>query len=302
MLKVFDSVPKLIATISIFVLTISVLHDWGYFWVVGSKFQQLQTSYDFIANSIDWLPIPALFSVTYAIAMFLGMKFAAKFKPSPSEGFDSVVQARLGKQQRRGRIVGVILVISLTAILIGLELKYDPLPDWAAYSTIVVILALTGLALFLLVGNGLQIKIDFWTAFAVFFATLCFGAAFYAGAYSAVDDLYASTSNVYTVELKSNAIVGVKILRTLEKGLLQYNPLDRTVSFLRWDEVKTLRRQLDEDDDHVPSFYCSGLGLARSTAKVKERKEYRERLEAELASWCVPTALATPKKVDTPTK
>ena len=51
-----DNAPKAIAILSFAVLIVTVLHDWGYFWVVGLRFQSVQTAYDHLANSIEWLP------------------------------------------------------------------------------------------------------------------------------------------------------------------------------------------------------------------------------------------------------
>jgi hypothetical protein len=52
-----DNGSTVVGLLSFAILTLSVFHDWGYFWVVGLRFQSMQTPYDYLANSIEWLPL-----------------------------------------------------------------------------------------------------------------------------------------------------------------------------------------------------------------------------------------------------
>jgi hypothetical protein len=54
--SILDNGPKATALLSFCILMLTVFHDWGYFSIIGVKFQFLQTPYDYIANSITWLP------------------------------------------------------------------------------------------------------------------------------------------------------------------------------------------------------------------------------------------------------
>jgi hypothetical protein len=55
--NLIDNLGKFIAALSFALLTVTVLHDWGYFWLLGSRFQCIQTPYDYLANAIEWLPL-----------------------------------------------------------------------------------------------------------------------------------------------------------------------------------------------------------------------------------------------------
>jgi hypothetical protein len=56
MKEILDLVPKAIALLSFAVLALTVVHEWGYFWVLGSHFQAVASAYDYFSNSILWLP------------------------------------------------------------------------------------------------------------------------------------------------------------------------------------------------------------------------------------------------------
>jgi hypothetical protein len=111
--------------------------------------------------------------------------------------------------------------------------------------------------------------------------------AFVAGKASANYDLYVSGSNIYNVEPKSGSVVAVKILRTFEKGILEYSPTKRATSFVRWEDVKSLRRSLDADEEMMP-LDCLSL------ANMSLPKEVRSERERMLAAQCIPSVLTKP--------
>jgi hypothetical protein len=282
MIKLIDSVPKFITTISLFVLIVAVVHDWGYFSVVGSKFQQVQTTYDFVSNSIDWLPLPVL---ALAALMLLGMRLSR-----PVEYFDGVLFAKFRWRRR----LAFAFFLVLTAILLVANFEWN-LPSWVFYPGLLTSLLLLALGLIAQFPSGLDRQTDRAIAIAVLLGGLICCFAHFFGAYSAIEDMYVLTSNIYTIELKSGAPSAVKVLRTFEKGLLQYNTRERAISFIRWDEVKSLRRQQNVDDEGVPPM-CLAVGFIRpAMGDIAARDSY----EALLAALCVPNSLPIPKKYQT---
>ena len=60
-----DAVPKYIGVVSFLVLLVTVVHEYGYFIVLGSHLQAIATTYDYLANALVWLPtaMGAIFSL-----------------------------------------------------------------------------------------------------------------------------------------------------------------------------------------------------------------------------------------------
>jgi hypothetical protein len=61
-----DRATALIATASATILIISICHEYGYFFIVGSAFQSFLTFSDYFSNAIFWLPalVIAIYSAT----------------------------------------------------------------------------------------------------------------------------------------------------------------------------------------------------------------------------------------------
>jgi hypothetical protein len=95
-----DNVPKAVAILSFAVLIVTVLYDWGYFWVVGLRFQSLQTPYDQLANSIEWLPYSLVYvGLNFAILGGLMRLLARKGDNLPE--YPSGYSERLTKKKQK---------------------------------------------------------------------------------------------------------------------------------------------------------------------------------------------------------
>src|SRR5262245_58621229 len=103
-----ENAAKAIGLLSFSLLALSVVHDWGYFYVVGSRFRTVQTTYDYIANAIDWLP-PLLLSAIVAAAI-------AKLLPkNVSDGFEDLRQRDFARRWSRfaaAMLAGALLSLS----------------------------------------------------------------------------------------------------------------------------------------------------------------------------------------------
>src|ERR1700686_722350 len=56
MKEFFDAAPKVIGVTSVAVLVMTVVHEWGYFYVLDWHLQTLATTYDYLTNALVWLP------------------------------------------------------------------------------------------------------------------------------------------------------------------------------------------------------------------------------------------------------
>lgn len=151
--------------------------------------------------------------------------------------------------------------LTVIAVFLGANFKWNLL-SWVFYPCLLMLLLLLALVLISIFRSGFGRETDSTiTVAALLFGMMCCF-AYFTGAYAAIDDLYVSTSNIYTIEMKSGEPSAVKVLRTFEKGLLQYDTRERATSFIRWDDVKSLRRQQNLDDEKCDS---SVLGCRANT-------------------------------------
>jgi hypothetical protein len=293
MIKIIGNIPRLITTLSIFVLLAAVVHDWGYFLVVGSKFQELQTPYDYIANSIEWLPFALLFLCFAGVIPAFFAHVLPKFMKGPFvEGFEDVVRARFRRRRIIGGVCGTAIIVALVAAIFWWRLFYD-LPEWEMYPPMLFLAAgFVGISIAYF-GKSLGGKLQGQIALFLCLGLAACALAFYGGVQSAGYDLYTSASNIYRVELKSGPTVVKKILRTSEKGLLEYDPRGRATTFVRWEEVKSVTHLLGEEDQSTnPACDAIGLNYVGTAFPSARREEFLRR-------YCVPPAFLEPEKAGT---
>jgi hypothetical protein len=52
-----DNFAAVLGSATIALLLLSVSHEYGYFWIVGSKFQTFLSTTDYFSNAILWVPV-----------------------------------------------------------------------------------------------------------------------------------------------------------------------------------------------------------------------------------------------------
>ncbi len=57
MKALLDNFAAVLGSATIGLLLLSITHEYGYFWVVGSKFQTFLTTTDYFSNAILWVPL-----------------------------------------------------------------------------------------------------------------------------------------------------------------------------------------------------------------------------------------------------
>src|SRR5262249_47326522 len=58
--SIFENAGKLAAAITVAVVALSVVYEWGYFHVIGGEFQRFASPSDYLSNAIGWLPLLVL--------------------------------------------------------------------------------------------------------------------------------------------------------------------------------------------------------------------------------------------------
>lgn len=118
MKSLLENGPKALALMSFSAVVVTMFHDWGYYWIIGSKFQSVRTPYDYIANSIAWLPLSlSIFAVYVFVAVAVGSFFArrrgedADVMPNNSWA-RARIKLRFARVAMFGAVVTVIAAVS----------------------------------------------------------------------------------------------------------------------------------------------------------------------------------------------
>src|SRR5262245_35509562 len=77
MSSILENVGKLAAAISLALVAVSVIYEWGYFHVIGSEFQRFASPADYLSNAIGWLPYLVL--SLFGLAFFAGIQISFQF-------------------------------------------------------------------------------------------------------------------------------------------------------------------------------------------------------------------------------
>jgi hypothetical protein len=236
-----DSLPKVIGVLSFGLLALSTVHDWAYFLVVGPKLRSIQTTYDYVSNAIEWLPILALGLLPAAFVIGLQVSLFGYYERE-------LDYFRIAK---RKYINGQLCFAGFVVVLVCLYTLKLPFPVNVGW----IILGLLFGALmfaFLCIGHLRTTAIVLIT----FLATVFWGGA---DAFTAIT----KPTNVHTIVMKGGDIKQVSLLRIFEKGALVFDSSTQQVEFLRWEQIDRLSHLVSFDSE---SSGCRTFGWPCSQA------------------------------------
>jgi hypothetical protein len=202
--------PTFIAVTSFAVLITSVVHEWGYFAVVGIHFQALVSASDYLANSILWLP-----RTLFIVGGGLGSGAALSIIAPPRKH-------RVAGSVAKVIIFGIVLYLSVVDPLFGIPI---------------------GLVVVLLRGATAYMRrwpetFSRTTRSVILAVPLVLAGAFSLGVGEGQIDLL-GTKDLFRIELKeAGASKEVQLLRSFDRGILVHNVTEGRVEFIRWDEVR----------------------------------------------------------------
>jgi hypothetical protein len=204
-----DNGPKAIAVLTFVILLMTILHDWGYFWFVGSRFLSIQTPYDHLANSIEWLPLNLAFII-------ITLTFAGLVFPGRGSEFRTQFQDARRRSTRRSLIRTGMLVMAVGAIT--LITPFFVVSANIAYVFFVLAFAIVteGVSAILI---ALLIGKPQWLLMSILIVPQLVFLSFVSGHLEARIDL-ASTHNVYQITTKGGPPLTATLLRNFDKGPL----------------------------------------------------------------------------------
>jgi hypothetical protein len=227
--------PKATALLSFFVLMLTVFHDWGYFWIIGSKFQSLQTPYDYITNSITWLPLSLALLALYVgasgfiISQLISRRSTVEFDSQPPN------LRRAWLRQQLYRLTMLCAGLTLVSGAIWYVTKFPIAPVFGACTFVSVYVMIACVFYARATRYEWSQAVVPLTAL-ISFVPIIVGLSFMGGLVEALAAL-SSRQNVYALRQKAVPDKQVLLLRSLDKGALTYNLRDNKIAFTRWDDL-----------------------------------------------------------------
>jgi len=231
-----ENFPRWLALVTVAALGVAVVHEYGYFWIVGSHFQTVATTYDYLVNALLWLPSTTIMMlVVYGFKDFMTEPASYEWPKIPT--FMIILAG------------GTFLVIGTITFVTGGKFAYE-----TAYVLSAVAVYL-GLAVYAFKYPHVP-----WETFRpVLFIPVILMFSFAYGSMSGERDLR-KTDDVYFLARKGdNSSRAVVMLRSFEKGLLVRNhDLERT-ELVRWDDVASFWRFSTTKKE--PSLACRWMRI-----------------------------------------
>lgn len=227
--EALEAAPRLIGVFSFVVLVLTVVHEWGYFSILGGHFQTISTTFDYFANALIWLPS--------TVGILTYIQILDQTVERANDG-----SAKVSKWFYAHFVPGVLLLIT------GFLFTADPILN---------IMLVLGYAAFWMLAKIIPLqKVDgrLWLYKTILCTPMVLLLSYGYGASSAYSDLR-KTSDVYNLSTKDKPDVKRQLimLRSFEKGILLHDRLADRLEFVRWDNVASLSK-----------FATSNLGVGYS--------------------------------------
>jgi hypothetical protein len=249
MREILEKFPGILALLTVILLVMSVSHEYGYFWVVGSHFQTFLSTTDYLANGILWLPLGLIF--IYGNVEW--WRFKDQNKP-PKDW-----------KKLKTWIWPAIVFLGYASLFAFAEWPPNFLIGFSLLGVLVFVWSKIWRSLL----PDLGIEEPFKSAIEniILVAPPAMAGMFIWGWVNASTDLI-STSEPYVLSLVSEPSSHEMrtLLRTFDKGLLVRNPSSNRVEFYKWDDVASISKPVP---DKSRSFICWAFEICPSDRKAK---------------------------------
>lgn len=228
-----DYVPKLLAAIAAAALSMTIVHDWGYFQSIGSEFQMLQSPYDYLANSLSWLPFTLTAMVIYNAIAFAASWFVVK-RSLGREPTEKQLQDLHNKTDRIFKPAAFFTLFVASPACLLIYFIHSP---WVAYIALAVVTFGIASVLVLTRSAGVPAHVRLLGVTILMF----YGVSYIWGITSGRLAL-TGFQDVYHFVQKDGGDHAYKLLRNLDKGALVHDPVRQRVLFLKWDQIDRMER------------------------------------------------------------
>jgi hypothetical protein len=234
MKEFFDAAPKIIGVMSFMILLLTVVHEWGYFYVLGWHLQTVATTYDYLTNAVVWLPATA------------GILSGAQF-----------LELTMIVDEDRVRLNTIALIIVSAPPVIGILLYLFIGGEGAIWVSSLV--GISAVFFLLKIIPGKWVANDWKHRFVVVAPMVPLLMLGY-GISSGYSDLR-KTTDVYAVNHKEEqGTRQLVLLRSFEKGILVRDVPARRIEFIRWESINSISRLLSVE--RSVGYLCLWFGIS----------------------------------------
>jgi hypothetical protein len=236
MMKEFlENFAAILGALTISLLVLSISHEYGYFWNIGSQFQTFLSTTDYFTNGVLWLPL-ALIYTRYNIDWW-----------------------RFGEEQKQARNwrrwqswVWPSICVALFILVIGATPTPAPMINMLLFlGAFVFLWSRVWSSVF--PTNVLQEPFQLVARQIAQFGPPAIAGMFVWGWIDGLADL-SRLSDPYILKFKKDESVELRIvLRNFEKGVLVRNAAAHRIEFHRWEGIDSVSKQLPGESR---SFAC----------------------------------------------
>ena len=251
MLKHISNISALVVSLT---LSLSILHEWVYFSVVGSDFMFLMQISDYVAAALKWVPL----TLTTIVGIFIYEMYMKRVEKGLTEE-EIIALSDNPERLRKFRNSPYHFWMALTIFVGTLYFLFvpgkplgGPIP-LATYALWLLSLEwvfsnermrekIGELGRLALIGVGFVLMLTI------------------SDALSSADSDIQDTAGNYSIQLaQGESQKNVKLLRTLERGALVRNPKEKAIEFLPWPQVTKISHT--QQNDVSESRVCSWFGV-----------------------------------------
>jgi hypothetical protein len=220
-----DHFAAILGALTLALLLTSIVHEYGYFWMIGRNFQTLLATSDYLTNAVLWLP--------WVLFVVLGNL----------RGFYSKPPKWWTVGDWRGWKAKLALTLAILLLVWNVVLS-----EWPPNAMVILYFVMVIAAWWSRVYTRFYWPVDGLDEInSIYRKVLLVGppfllAVFFFGWMQGGIDVE-STSDPYLVKFKDREHAEPRILlRSFDRGLLMRNAVSNRVEFHKWDEVVTLER------------------------------------------------------------
>jgi hypothetical protein len=232
-----DYAPKAVAAFSFALLTLTIVHEWGFFWVIGPYFQSLVSAYDYLSSAVLWLPQNLLIILAIVIIRALAIKLTqGRLGFWPRE--DGPRAAGLTKEDQRK-----FQRVALSTIILGAAVAILTFFFLTEYVTLFYAFAFFNLwfGVFALFHNE-QYSLGRTKASLILILPVALVFVFAEGAADAEWAMTSFENRAYKITYKepANESLFAYVIRTLDKGIIIRDPINNRTEFIRWETIRSV--------------------------------------------------------------
>jgi hypothetical protein len=211
----------ILGALTVALLTMSVVHEYGYFTFIGRHFQTLLTTTDYLANGVLWLP--------WALFLIL----IADWK---------LLDAKPDWSKRTTWLMASLMIGGLAVMIVVSRWPPDPALIFSSLGMLVIFWSWVWQFLYKPIGAlGDELNALYEKIFKIGPPALTF--VFLFGCIFANIDAH-RTTDPYIVKFKGQDDAELRILlRSFDRGLLMRNAVSHQIEFRRWDDIVLLEKR-----------------------------------------------------------